>query len=199
MEFKPTDRPFKGPLASPEEFIEVLDSPQKIQNYYQASLGRPLDESMVVTQFTRRVLAYLHGNYPGAFMRYKPTVFQPGVPEFVALGSLVGLMLRTNWLEIDLISLFKDRYDLIPNNRVVAGALSNPGQFATGDEVVESGALMCECIGLVDTCRRTQNQIQSTGLLLSPVETVDPDLGERVYDYITNIYPIVGSMTGEAQ
>lgn len=192
-----TKSPFRGPMASPEEFVRQLDTPEKIHAYYQSTLGTPLEESLVVSQFTRVILEYLRGHYPKPFDACRPKAFKPGVPEFVALGILIGQMVKHTHVRLDLLEIFKDKPFLIASNRSVAHALSIPLNFAVSSRDHGPHHLSCETIGLIDTCRRAGGQIESLGFLLDSFDTIPAALASDVYNYIRDIYPIVGSMRAD--
>ena len=177
--------PFQGAPASPEKFIKTLDTPAKIQDFFQTTLGKPLTEEMLVSKFSRMLLAVLHGKYPKAFDKYKPQIFVPGVPENIALCCLVDFMRQETYVRFNLHDIFKEDLHLITLNRVLAIALSNPSKVVD-NEYSCGGAMSCETIGLLDTCRRTRNQLRSTGMVISPIEHVDNTLGNQVHDLIRN-------------
>jgi len=104
--------------------------------------------------------------------------------------SLVLLMKCDHAVMIDPMTIFEGRADLIATNRVVSMALDK-GLYVETDSNLSS-AFPAETVGLMDTVRRTMNQLKDIRGLVTPPDTVDDSLGHLVQDYITNILPFKG-------
>ncbi len=180
---------FTGAPASPTEFSKKLPSAEAINRYYQATLGRRIDEDLAVSQFTRILLADLFRRFPASFEKHRPKVFVQGIPENVAIVSLVLLMKCDQAVMIDPMTIFKGRTELVATNRVVSMALEKGLYVATDSNL--SSAFPAETVGLMDTVHRTMNQIKVAQSLISPPDTVDKALSNRIHDYITNVLPLM--------
>jgi hypothetical protein len=181
---------FTGAPASPVQFNKKLPTPGAINLYYQCTLGRKIDDDLAVSQFTRVLLEDLLHRFPASFKKNRPKVFVAGIPENVAIVSLVLLIRKDHAVGIDLMTIFQGQADLIVMNRLVSIALGQNLDIA--DDFSLSGHFLVETIGLMDTVRRTMNQLKVIRALVAPPDTVDCSLGYRIHDYIINIFPITG-------
>lgn len=187
--------PFTGAPAEPAAFIGKLGSPEAINAYYQKTLGPVLSQDLSVTQFTRMILAELYHNDTQSFESHKTKVFVPGIPENVALLSLVMLMRQDRHIGFDLLRTFKESPEIIAAHRAGAMALAHHHMLEPDDFSLK-GYFLVEIIGLMDTVRRTLNQLKVTQALFAPPDTVDKALGYLVYDHIKNLLPLVTANKG---
>ena len=171
-----------GRPKSPIEFLEIAKTKENIRQYYQESLGPKLTStSDAGSLLGERVLYHLHRYVPKRLQEHRRKYFVKGMPANVALVSVINAIRQQRHIEIDLMDLCGDRPEAISLNRVAAMTISYGFLLDPEEDFELLGAYPPESIGLMDTVRRNMALIRSTGLSITPITEVDPDLIEKVY------------------
>lgn len=176
-----------GKPKSPEQFAQLIKTPENIHAYYQETLGPKLTkDGEVGSLLAERVLYHLHRHVPKRLADARRKYFVPGMPANVALLCTVMEILQHRYVKMDIMELCEDVPHAITLNRVTAMVLSFNLCLDSNEDFQLRGSYPVETIGLMDTIRRNMALARATGMTIMPASDVDEAIAHQVFEMITS-------------